>query len=380
MRVSLVECKTYNYMDMRKSIEEIFNNIGGIEKYIKKGSTVLLKVNLLMKKKPEEATTTHPLFVKALGDVILDYGANVIVGDSPGGPFNKKVLTQLYRYCEYESTFLGSEIKLNFNVEETDLYLEDAKIVKKIKALDLLNEVDSVITVAKFKTHQMTKFTGAVKNLFGIVPGIQKAEYHFRMPEINDFADALVDICMHAKPILAFMDAIVGMQGDGPSAGDPREIGCILGSESPYHLDIVASQIASINPLDVPTIERAVDRGLCKKDFSDIEVVGESIERFRIDDFKAPHIRSLKMLSMLPNYLEKPLALLLKPRPVFMDDLCVGCGECARACPPQVIDMKNKKPVVRLDKCIRCFCCQELCPYKAVKVHRSWLLKTLNHL
>lgn len=380
MKVSLVECNDYIYTDLKKSVEESFDNIGGIQNYFKKGTTVLLKVNLLMKKKPEEATTTHPLFVKALGDVLIEYGVEVIVADSPGGPFNKNILTQLYKYCEYEETFGNGPIKLNYNVGEMELVSDETKIMKKITAIQVLNEVDYVISVAKFKTHQMTKFTGAVKNLFGIVPGIQKAEYHFRMPEIKDFADALVDICIHAKPTLAFMDAIVGMQGDGPSAGEPREVGCIIASESPYHLDIVASQIANINPMDVPTIERAIDRGICESDFGDLEIIGTTVEKLRIKDFKAPKIRSLKMLSRVPSYLEKPLNLLLKPRPVFINDKCVGCGECQRACPPQIIDMINNKPVIDLDKCIRCFCCQELCPYKAVKVHRSWLLKVLNKL
>ncbi len=84
-----------------------------------------------MKKKPEEATTTHPMMIRVLGDVLVSYGAKVIVGDSPGGPFNEKVLSQLYAYCGYDEALKNSDIKLNYNVKEKESYLESAKIVKK---------------------------------------------------------------------------------------------------------------------------------------------------------------------------------------------------------------------------------------------------------
>jgi len=375
MIVSIASCQTYEYKALESAIHNSFKAIGGIEKYINRGDTVLLKANLLMKKKPEEVTTTHPMMIRVLGDVLVSYGAKVIVGDSPGGPFNEKVLKQLYAYCGYDEALENSSIKLNYNVKEKESYLESAKIVKKVNILDVISEVDHVISVAKFKTHQMTKFTGAVKNLFGIIPGVQKVEYHFRMPKINDFADALVDICLHAKPTLAFMDAVVGMEGDGPSAGEPRNIGCILASESPFHLDVVASTIAGIKPLEVPTTERAALRGLCAGDLSDISLVGEPLDSFILGNFKSPVIKQVKMIDRFPQFLEKPLNYYFKPRPVFDKATCIGCGECERACPPKAIEMQNEKPALRLDECIRCFCCQELCPAKAVKIHRSWLLK-----
>lgn len=377
MKVSLEPCTDYTYKKLRHAMEASLERLGGLENYIEPGSRVLLKANLLMKKKPEEATTTHPMFIRVLGDILVDAGMEVIVGDSPGGPFNENVLKQLYAYCQYDTALKSSSIQLNMNTTEMELSSERAKILKKIKVLGVLKDVDHVISVAKFKTHQMTKFTGAVKNMFGIVPGVQKVEYHFRMPEIYDFSDALVDICLYGNPTLSFMDAVVGMQGDGPSAGEPRRIGCVIASESPFHLDVVASYIAGIEPHEVPTTMRAVERGLCVGDLTDVEVVGDAIASFKMNDFKVPNIRSVKMLDRLPIFLQGPMSYYLKSRPVFSAELCIGCGECARACPPKAIDMINKKPAVRLDACIRCFCCQELCPAKAVKVHRSWLLKQL---
>ncbi|KPU28349.1 iron-sulfur protein [Caloranaerobacter sp. TR13] len=380
-KVSLVECRTYDYELVKKSIIKSFENLGGIDKYINKGETVLLKLNLLMKKKPEEATTTHPVFTKALAEVIIEYGANVLIGDSPGGPFNSRALKGIYRACGIEAIANEVNAKLNYNTNTMEVKNVQGKILKGLAVTEMLKDVDKVISVSKLKTHGMAMFTGAVKNMFGIIPGVLKAEYHLKMPNIEDFSDALVDICLYANPILSFMDGIVGMEGDGPSAGDPREVGVIISSTSPYHLDVVATSIINLEPTKVPTIQRCVERGICKGNFDDIELVGEKIEKFRIDDFKIPEIKSVNMVSdKAPKFLRNFINAWLRPKPVFIHEDCVSCGVCEENCPPQVITMENSKPIANLDECIRCFCCQELCPKKAVKIHRPWLLDKLSKL
>ncbi|WP_252187524.1 DUF362 domain-containing protein [Anaeromonas gelatinilytica] len=380
-KVSLLKCSNYDYDLIKKSILKSFKNLGGIDKYIDKGDKVLLKINLLMKKRPEEATTTHPVFTKALAKVLIDYGAEVIIGDSPGGPFNTSILNGVYRACGIEEISKEVGAELNYNTNSVEMKNEKGLILKNINAIEVLNKVDKVISVSKLKTHGMMMFTGAVKNMFGIVAGLEKAEYHVRMPNIKDFSNALLDICILAKPVLSFMDGIVGMEGNGPSGGDPRQVGAVIASTSPYHLDVVATSLIGINPGKVPTIQRSVERGICEGNFNDIEIIGERIEELKINDFIVPEIRSLDLLDgKLPKFMRTIINELMQPKPVFNKNICVGCEKCFESCPPQVITMINRKPSVKLDECIRCFCCQELCPVNAIDIHRPILMKLLARL
>lgn len=380
-KVSLVRCNDYNYELVKKAMEESFENLGGIDKYINPGEKILLKVNLLMKKSPEEATTTHPIFVKALAELLINYGAEVIIGDSPGGPFNTSALRGVYKACGMEAIASQVGATLNYNTNSVDVKNEDGLILKRINTIEILKKVDKVISVSKLKTHGMMMFTGAVKNMFGVVAGLEKAEYHVRMPNNVDFSNALVDICVASKPVLSFMDGIVGMEGAGPSAGDPRQVGAVIASTSPYHLDVAATYVIGLEPTKVPTVQRCVERGLCMGNFEDIKLLGEDIQAFRVDDYVVPEIRSIDLLEgKLPKFMRDILNGLLQPKPIFIHSICVGCSDCAENCPPRVIEMVDNKPIVNLDECIRCFCCQELCPVKAVEIQRPLLMKLLARL
>ncbi|MFA5524237.1 MAG: DUF362 domain-containing protein [Tissierellales bacterium] len=381
MIVSLTECRSYDYEKVKESINKSINNLGGLEKYISKGETVLLKLNLLMKKRPEEATTTHPIFVKALADIFIEYGAKVVIGDSPGGPFNERILKGIYKYCGIEDIANEVGAELNYNTESLEVKNEKGMILRTMEVAEMVTKVDKVISVSKLKTHGMMLFTGAVKNMFGVIPGLRKAEYHFKMPHIEDFSQALLDICLYANPVLSFMDGIVGMEGAGPSAGEPRELGVVLASPSPCHLDVVATTIVNIDPLKVPTILRAVERKIVKGNLDDIELVGDNIENFKVIDFKAPSIRSVHFIKdNNPSFIRTMSNKLLQPKPIFNHEDCIGCRDCVNNCPAKVIEMVNKKPVVNLEGCIRCFCCQELCPEKAIDIHRPILMKILSKL
>lgn len=379
--VSLLSCREYDYEKVKSAIARSFENLGGIEAYIQKGDKVLLKINLLMKKRPEEATTTHPVFVKALAAVLLEYGAEVLIGDSPGGPFHEKVLSSIYRVCGMTDVAQELGIALNYNTHGMEIKNPTGLLLKKLTVVEMLRDVDKVISVSKLKTHGMALFTGAVKNMFGIVPGILKAEYHFNMPEIDSFADALIDICLCGNPVLAFMDGIVGMEGEGPSAGEPRKVGVVLASPSPYHLDVAATTIIGLTPTQVPTIRRSAARGLCMGTLEDITLSGDPIENFILPDFKIPTIRSTDFVpEKVPKFLRDLLNSWIQPKPVFVHEDCIGCRVCAENCPAKVIDMVDQKPILQLDGCIRCFCCQELCPKKAVEIHRPWLMQRLSKL
>ena len=384
--VSLTECREYEYTKLKKAMQVSFEHLGGIEKHIANDDTVLLKINLLMKKRPEEVTTTHPMFVKALAEILLQYGATVVIGDSPGGPFNEKMLAGIYKHCgitqivEELSAIEGFQkrIRLNYNTNHMEVDNPGATFLKHLTVTEMLRDVDKVISVSKLKTHGMTMFTGAVKNMFGIVPGMLKAEYHFKMQELDDFCNALIDVCFYGKPVLSFMDAVIGMEGAGPSAGNPREIGAVIASTSPYHLDVVATSLINLDPMDVPTIKLSAERRLCSGSLKDIELKGEAIASFLITDFNIPPARQVNLfMENTPKFMRSMLNSWLQPKPVFHHDVCSGCNICVEHCPANVIEMVDKRPNVELDPCIRCFCCQELCPRKAVTIHRPWLMRKL---
>lgn len=377
-KVSLVKCNSYELDEVELALEKSLRLIGGLDSYIKPGMKVLVKCNLLMKKKPEECTTTHPAVVEALVKKLKELGAIPIIGDSPGGLFTPRLLRGIYSATGMIDVAQRTGAELNYNTNPMEVSFPEGKIIKNLTVMELLQEVDAVISVAKLKTHGMTLYTGAVKNLFGVIPGMTKAEYHLRMNRVEDFTEALVDICQYVKPVLSIMDGVVGMEGDGPSAGTPRKIGAILASNSPYALDVVCASLVGISPERVPTIQRAMERGLCSYSLDDIKLLGDSFDELYIDDLKLPVTGEISFLHRVFGSNSRLATLLnhhLGPKPYFNHDECIGCSDCQRYCPPKAIEMVNRRPVVDLKKCIRCYCCQELCPEKAVEIKRSWFFK-----
>lgn len=379
--VSILACDAYELGKVKRRLAETVENLGGFAPYIDQGETVLLKINLLMKKTPEEATTTHPVFVQALTELLQEYGAKVIIGDSPGGPFQEGLLRGIYKATGMEQVAAATGAELNYDTGAVEMENPNGLYLKRLTAIRLLQRADKVISVSKLKTHGMAKMTGAVKNMFGTIPGTLKAEYHLNMPDIKNFANALIDICIHANPVLSFMDAIVGMEGNGPSSGTPRQIGAVLGSNSPYELDFAAAKIIGLPPEEVPTVRESIRRGLCAKYDYEINYAGEPLERFVQKDFKIPAIREINPLkNKIPKFAEEFVNMQLQPRPVFLHEKCIGCRDCFKNCPPKTIEMVENRPVVHLERCIRCFCCQELCPEAAVTIYRPWLFRMLSKL
>lgn len=375
-RVSVITCKDYDEVLLRKKINKLFDLLGGLDTYIKPGQRVLLKVNLLMEKPPEAMVTTHPAVVKVIAEMVREAGAHPIIGDSPGGPFTRVLLERAYRKSGLARVAEETGAELNFNLEQVTVPF-DGVINKSFVLGKYIKEADLIINIAKLKTHGLTMMTGAVKNLFGSIPGLLKAEYHLRMPDLTDFSNMLVDLSLCVNPVLNVIDGVWGMEGEGPSAGIRRNFGYLLASPSPHALDVAAAHILGIMPEHrAPIINAARERGL-PSSLEEITLLGEPLipaEKTKIP----PPVRFSNLLDRrLPGPIARTLSYLLRPRPVFISELCVGCGDCYRSCPPQVINMRNKKAEVSLDGCIRCFCCQELCQYQAVKIKRPLLGRVL---
>ena len=323
-----------------------------------------------MKKKPEEAVTTHPAVVEAVARLLRDRDAIVIIGDSPGGPYLPGRLKSIYRVCGIEGVALRTGAILNYDVSETVVSFPEGRVTRSFHVINPVLEADYVISLSKLKTHVMTKFTGAAKNLFGTIPGLRKADYHLKMPRVNDFSEMLIDLALCVKPALNIMDGIVAMEGKGPSGGKPRQVGALLVSDDPFALDVVALNLVGIPPETVPTVARAKARGLVY-DLSQVEIYGD-LSQWSIKPFEAPKI-SGNVKFPVPDLITSAL----RPKPVFLRDMCVGCGDCVANCPPQALKIKDGYPSVSLEKCIRCFCCQELCPRKAVEIKRNPLGRLL---
>lgn len=365
------------------NVEEILrqglDELGGMSAYVKPNQKVLLKVNLLMKKQPEEAVTTHPSIVEAVVHLVQEAGGIPIIGDSPGGPYTVGALKGIYDRSGLQEVAERTGAILNFDVGQTLVAHPSGKLVKSLTVTKSVTDADVVITLSKLKTHGMMTFTGAVKVLFGVIPGLLKAEYHLKMPNLQNFADLLVDIATWVKPSLSVMDGIVGMEGDGPSAGKPRSIGALLLSQDPFALDVVATHLIGLKPEKVPTIMAARERGLASR-LEEVEWVGDPRSLWKIQNYVLPKTYSVNFLDIvpLPKSTKNFLMNRLRPRPHFEHQRCVGCKDCFNNCPPKALAMnENNRPVVDLDACIRCFCCQELCPCQAIKIVKPRLGRTI---
>jgi uncharacterized protein (DUF362 family)/Pyruvate/2-oxoacid:ferredoxin oxidoreductase delta subunit len=377
-RVALEKCDNYDYGQVEQAVRRVVDNLGGIKKFVKPGQRVLLKINLLMKKRPEEAVTTHPAVIEAVIKLVQEAGGVPIIGDSPGGPYNVRMLKGIYKETGIEEVAQRTGAELNWDVGEITLPHPEGKVTKSLTVTTCCANADVVISMSKLKTHGMTVMTGSVKILFGVIPGLLKAEYHLKMPKIADFAEMLVDIVELVKPKLTIMDAVVGMEGDGPSGGTPRKIGAVLGGSNSYAVDVVASDIIGLKPENVPTIMAARGRGFVSR-LEEVELVGAELAGFRIKDYKAPKGFPVNFLDgKVPLVVRNAVLNRVRPIPLFVHDKCVGCSDCVKCCPPKALVLNEaKRPVVDLNLCIRCFCCQELCPKKAVEIKRPWLARRI---
>ena len=351
---------------MKKAVERSLHELGGMERFVAPGEKVFLKLNLLRPSEPEKAVTTHPSVIRAVLQLIEEVGASVVVGDSPGGPFSKGRLEKCYRKSGVYEAIEGTGAELNWDTGYTRAPNPHGHLVHSFEIINAALEADKIISLPRLKTHVLTGFTGGVKIMYGVVPGLVKATYHAKLPDVKDFSDMLLDILTCTPPTLAIMDAVVGMEGQGPSAGRPKKVGAILTSSDSVAMDVVACSLVGLDPLTSTTTERAVARGLGTGRLEDVEVKGNALANFEDIRFE-PAKRKKGNIFPVPAFL-LDLYANRYTKPVVDRKKCTGCGECASACPRNCISMKNGKAVMDYKQCIRCFCCHELCPESAIRL------------
>jgi uncharacterized protein (DUF362 family)/Pyruvate/2-oxoacid:ferredoxin oxidoreductase delta subunit len=368
--VSIVRCDGYEAPAVDAAVRQALEHLGGVSRFVRPGMRVLLKPNLLAPRAPSEATTTHPAVVAAVARLVQEAGGIVTVADSPGGPLLAAYLNRVYAATGMEQAARETGLTLNRDLSDVEVLNPSGKLLKRLRIIRAAAEADLIINLPKLKTHGQMVLTGGVKNLFGTIPGTDKMEYHMGMAEYQRFAHALIDVYLAARPGLTLMDAVVGMEGAGPSAGDPRHVGLILAAEDAFSLDYVALHVIGADPRQVPVMKAGAERGLCPANLEEISILGRSVDEVRLKQFEIPAINELRAITWSESRLLSWFSQRIKARPVFDHELCTGCGLCAKSCPAHVIAMDTGKPCVDLQGCIRCFCCQELCPAKAVSIQR----------
>lgn len=239
-RVAAVPCRDYSEEETTRACEGALSLLGGLSRFVKPGMRVGIKCNLVSAMAPEKAATTSPALLSALCRMITDLGASVVLGDSPGGVFTEAALKNVYRTCGLEP-LVREGVALNRDFSVKDAAFSKAQSIRTFTCTGWLSSCDVLINFSKLKSHGMMGMTGAVKNLFGTIPGLTKPEYHARFPQKRAFADMLVDLNEYFRPVLSLTDAVECMEGNGPTAGTPRHLGLLLASTSPYCLDMVGS-------------------------------------------------------------------------------------------------------------------------------------------
>ncbi|MBO5137496.1 MAG: DUF362 domain-containing protein [Spirochaetaceae bacterium] len=371
--VAIQKCNSYN-------VESVYN---AVKKLIElspppnvSGKTVLIKPNILSPKKPEAAVCTHPVVVGAVVKCFIELGATkVIVGESPAtaaSTFAAKTTGM------YEQVIQNGGIWADFS-KEVNISAPQAKLAHNFAFAEPFAQADIIVSVAKLKSHQLMAYTGAMKNLFGLVVGLKKAQMHYRFPNKKDFATYLTDLNIAAKAQYAIMDAIVGMDGPGgPGNGNPISMNFLAASTNILALDWICARAAGYNPTEVPNLNDAMERKIWLNSEDEIQLVGCNFEEIKCSTFKAVHLKATahSLGKMLPPFVDSLARLIFERNPHFDKKRCIKCGKCIEICPPKILSFAVNKNgskshiQIQRSQCLRCYCCHEICPVEAITLGR----------
>jgi uncharacterized protein (DUF362 family)/ferredoxin-like protein FixX len=375
--VAMVRCEDYDEALVYSAVEKGIKLLGGMGTFVKPGEKIVMKPNVLWGSDPEKCVTTHPAVFKAVGKLAQQAGAHLSYGDSPAfGTTSFHVQRAGLKAAAEELGIVLADFDHGKSVSH-----KTAVLNKKFTIANGVLEADGLVSLSKLKTHGLTRFTGAVKNQFGCIPGPLKGQFHAKMPDPNLFAAMLVDINTLIKPRLFIMDGIMAMEGNGPRNGKPRKLNVLLFSTDPVALDATACRIIDLNPEYVPTARAGEKAWLGSYHSENIELAGEELESFITRDFKVVRrpvttFSSGRIRTFIKNQ--------LTPRPVVDKSKCNACGTCIKMCPvgSEALRWKEeggrKSPRHNYSKCIRCYCCQEICPEGAISINSTFLGRIIN--
>jgi len=372
-RVAIEKVDNYDPGLVKAGLVRLLAPLGGMAAFVRPGERVLLKPNMLYGKPPEAAVTTHPAVLRGVIELVQEAGGRVLVGDSPGIGNLRSVARRSGMLEVVEAT--GVE----FGEFDQVRPVKAGGVFKQFEVAVPYLDADRVINLPKLKTHEMMTITCGVKNLFGVIVGAAKPAWHLRAGDDRElFARMLLELYLVRPPDLTIVDAIVGMEGDGPGSGDPCHVGLLLAGEDAVAVDTIAGDIAGI-PRHLRFVERQAERmGLVGADRGEISVVGTPLAEISVTPFRLPPIADVQF--GLPRFLKIRLRNQLTTRPVVVPEKCRLCRICVGACPPGAMTVENNRVEVDYRNCIRCFCCRELCPEAALAVKKGLLLRILEGL
>ncbi|MBQ8747319.1 MAG: DUF362 domain-containing protein [Clostridia bacterium] len=381
--VAVLRQTEYNRAEILARLNEQADAIG-LRADAYAGKRVVIKPNLVAPTKPDGAATTHPVFLSAVVDFLRAHGAtDLLLAESPGGIYSESTLKLNYKTCGIADAAAACDLPLNFDTTANTVNAPNGQACRAFSVITPIRDADVIVDLCRLKSHSLTKMSAAVKNLFGVIPGIRKFEMHSAYPALPVFSEMIVDLCQmlnETHEMLAICDAIVGMEGNGPTGGDPKTIGAVLMSKSPFCLDLAAEAILGFEGT-ISITEAAKARGLCPESLDKLDIRGVSPKEITVADFREPDATRKTFLGSLSTMFGGRLADFFAPRP-FITNRCVGCGVCAESCPRKVIGMieksGKKRASIRHSDCIRCFCCQELCPFHAIDIKQNPLVKFLH--
>lgn len=392
--VYLAECKEYDSANILDILSEISSLMGKLDL---KGKNVVIKPNLVSKRSPDEAITTNPIVLDAVIMWLQRMGAeSVTIAESPGGIYSVPRLRGIYAASKADKVAEHRDAILNYDLGYTETSHPEGKVCCLFDVIDPILKADVIVDLCKLKTHALTGISASVKNLFGVIPGIVKFEMHSRYPNYKDFSAMLVDLCdlvVSRCEFISVTDGIIGMEGNGPTAGTPREIGALIVSRNPFAADTVASYLIGCEG-KTDMLNESVCRGFTNATHGDCNLVSignADIEKLAVKDFKQPDSRKHNVLEKLRTFGGGSIYRLFEPYPIVDHKACIGCGECAASCPRHTIIMKPKEdvrgasrskakrvPVIERNDCIKCFCCQELCPHGVIEIKKNPITRILS--
>ncbi len=369
---------SYDSPALEAAVEELFAACPAADA-LGPDSRVLVKPNLLAKHPPAHAVTTHPAVVAACVRALQRRGVRrITVADSPGGVYTPGVLRGIYAASGMAQVCADTGAQLYTACRYEPVACHGAR-VSAFQLIEPAAQADFIVDCPKVKTHVMTGLSCAVKNMFGTVPGLQKAELHMRFPQRGPFGQMLMDLWQCVRPGLVVADGVLAMEGDGPAGGVPRQLGLILGGNDGWTVDLALCRMMGFEPCQVPYLAAGIEAGLCPPRFDTALLRGDADALAPVPDWKRPSgFAGVDFSASVPRpvrWLVPGAEKLVAPRPKIRRDRCVGCGKCAEICPGHTIRVERGKAHIDPAGCIRCFCCHEMCPVKAIDVKRFFLFR-----